>query len=70
MTHWKAVKHLFRYLKGTLDLRLTYAPDPTFTDLFISYTNADHSGNPDNEQSTSGYVVKMGTRAISWSSKL
>jgi hypothetical protein len=70
MTHWKAVKHLFRYLKGTLDLKLTYAPDPTSTDLFISYTDADHGGNPDNGRSTSGYVVKMGTGAISWSSKL
>jgi Reverse transcriptase (RNA-dependent DNA polymerase) len=70
MTHWKAVKHLFRYLKGTLDLKLTYAPDPTSIDLFISYTDADHGGNPDNGRSTSGYVVKMGTGAISWSSKL
>src|SRR5215472_2982159 len=27
MAHWKAVKHIFRYLKGTLDLKLTYSPD-------------------------------------------
>ena len=26
MTHWKAVKHLFRYIKGTLDYKLTYSP--------------------------------------------
>ena len=70
MQHWKAVKHLFRYLKGTLDYKLTYAPDPNSTELFTTYTDADHGGNPDNGRSTGGYVVKMGTGAISWSSKL
>jgi hypothetical protein len=70
LQHWKAVKHLFRYLKGTLDLKLTYAPVPNSTELFTTYTNADHAGNPDNGRSTGGYIVKMGTGAISWSSRL
>ena len=70
MAHWKAVKQLFRYLKGTLDLKLTYSPDPNNTELFTTYTDADHGGNPDSGRSTSGYVVKMGTGAISWSSHL
>ena len=56
MTHWKAVKHLFRYLKGTLDYKLTYAPDPINTELFTTFTDADHAGNPDNGRSTGGYV--------------
>ena len=38
--------------------------------LFTTYSDADHSGNPDNGKSTSGMVVKMGTGAISWASKL
>jgi hypothetical protein len=70
LQHWKAVKHLFRYLKGTLDLKLTYAPVPHSTELFTTYTDADHAGNPDNGRSTGGYIVKMGTGAISWSSRL
>lgn len=70
MAHWKAVKHLFRYLKGTLDLKITYSPDPNSTELFTTYTDADHGGNPDNGRSTSGCVVMMGTGAISWSSRL
>ena len=68
--HWKAVKHLFRYLKATLDLKLTYAPTPSHDALFMTYSDADHGGNPDNGRSTGGYVVKMGTGAISWSSQL
>jgi hypothetical protein len=68
--HWKAVKHVFRYLKGTLDYKLTYTPDPNTSEIFTTFTDADHGGNPDNGRSTSGYVVKMGTGAISWSSKL
>ena len=27
--HWKVVKHVFRYLKGTLDYKLTYGPIST-----------------------------------------
>ena len=70
LQHWKAVKHLFRSLKGTLDLKLTYAPSPSSDSLFVTYSDADHGGNPDNGRSTGGYVVKMGTGAISWSSCL
>jgi hypothetical protein len=68
--HWKAAKHLFRYLRGTTDQRLTYAPDPSSQELFTTYSDADHGGNPDNGRSTSGFVVKMGTGAVSWMSRL
>jgi hypothetical protein len=64
------VKHLFRYLKGTLDYKLTYAPDPLSPSLFAAYSDADHAGCKDSGHSTGAYVVKMGTGAISWSSKL
>ena len=67
--HWKAVKHLFRYVKSTVDYKLTYAPSPS-KELFTSYTDSDHGGNVDTGRSTSGYVVKMGTGAVSWRSKL
>ena len=70
LAHWKAVQHLFRYMQQTKDLKLTYAPDPSQTSLFTTYSDADHAGNPDNRKSTSGYVVKIGTGAVSWSSRL
>jgi hypothetical protein len=67
------VKHLFRYLKGTFDLKLAYGVDPGSEidqSMFITYSDADHGGNPDNGKSTSGYMVKMGLGAVDWSSKL
>jgi hypothetical protein len=70
VNHWKAVKHLFCYLAGSTDDWLTYAPDPSMPEPFVTFSDADHAGNPDNGRSTSGYVVKMGTGAVSWSSKL
>lgn len=67
--HWKAVKHLFCYLKSTADLKLTYSPTSS-EESFLTYTDADHGGNPDNGRSTSRYIIEMGTGAISLASKL
>ena len=58
--HWQAVKHLFRYLKGTLDLRLTYGPSKE-DELFVTYSDADYAGNEDTLRSTGTYVLKFGT---------
>ncbi len=69
MAHWNAVKHLMRYLQGTKDFKLTYAPDGS-SDRFTTYSDADFAGEPDSKRSTSGYVIKMGTGAVSWASRL
>jgi len=68
--HWLAVKHLMRYIKGTMDYSLIYAPDPTCSEPFLTYSDADHGGCKDTGRSTGGYILKMGTGAVSWSSKL
>jgi hypothetical protein len=81
VAHWTAVKHLFRYLKGSLDYKLTYKPatwgstqlftsSSDETQLFTSYSDADHGGDKDCGKSTGAYVVKMDTGAISWRKKL
>jgi hypothetical protein len=77
--HYSALKHLFRYIKGTLDYRITYSKSPSlykFTtyidpdEFFFTYTDADHGGKKDTMKSTSGFVVMMAGGPVSWRSKL
>src|SRR5258707_13091549 len=69
MEHWKAVKHLMRYLKGTVDLKLSYSPSASHSvEPFTTFTDADHGGDSDTAKSTSGYLLCIGTGAVSWSS--
>nr|GFC43503.1 uncharacterized mitochondrial protein AtMg00810-like [Tanacetum cinerariifolium] len=52
--HVSAVKRIFRYLKGTINLGLWYPKDSGF-DL-TTYSDADHAGCHLNRKSTSGSV--------------
>ena len=64
--HWKAVKRILRYLKGTMGYSLCYQG----TDLHLKgYTDADWGGDLDERKSTSGFVFLLNNGAISWSSK-
>ena len=63
--HWKAVKRILRYLKGTITYELTYGEAATLQ----GYTDADWAGAIDDRHSTSGYVFKLSGGAITWSSK-
>jgi len=71
MAHWKAVKHVFHYLRGTVELKLVYGPeDGKVGERFLTYCDADHGGDIDRRKSTSGYMVKVGSGVVGWSSKL
>jgi hypothetical protein len=41
--HWKSLKHLYRYIKGTIDHKLTYQGDLGNKELFLIYSDASHS---------------------------
>jgi Reverse transcriptase (RNA-dependent DNA polymerase) len=66
--HWTAVKHVFRYLKGTINHGLTYRGDGDPTPELIRYTDADWGSN-DHRKSISGYVFTLCGGAVAWSSK-
>ena len=70
--HWVACKRIFRYLKGTADLSITYHKDTEFE--VNAWSDSDWGGDLDTRRSTSGYVVtvktKFGFSPISWRCKL
>nr|GEZ08520.1 copia protein [Tanacetum cinerariifolium] len=66
-SHLKAVKHIFRYIKGTTHLGLWY---PKGTDIeTILYAESNHSGGYVNRKSTSGICMFVGCCLTSWFSK-
>ncbi|GKC53867.1 retrovirus-related pol polyprotein from transposon TNT 1-94 [Tanacetum coccineum] len=50
--HLHAVKRIFRYLKGTIDMVLWYSKDSCI--ILTTYEDADHAGCQDSRRSTSG----------------
>ena len=64
--HWKAVKRILRYLKGTMDYCLCYQGSNL---RLIGYSDADWGGDLDQRKSTSGYTFLLNKGTISWSSK-
>ena len=70
--HWKALKRILRYLKGTKSLALTFrrgetnlaninlhSDKNTSIDLLQAFTDADWAGDKDERKSTSGYVITL-----------
>ncbi|GJS35842.1 retrovirus-related pol polyprotein from transposon TNT 1-94 [Tanacetum coccineum] len=65
--HLNAVKRIFRYIKGTINMGLWYLKD---TDMSLTvYADADHAGCQDTRHSTSGSAQFLGDKLVSWSSK-
>jgi hypothetical protein len=67
MEHWIVVKRIFRYLQGTLQMKLQFGPTPSKE--VLGYCDADWGGDLEDRRSTTWFVVMIGGGAISWSSK-
>ncbi|GKE62448.1 hypothetical protein Tco_1512815 [Tanacetum coccineum] len=65
--HLNAVKRVFQYLKGTINMGLWYSKD---TCMFLTaYAGVDHVRCQDTRCSTSGSAQFLGDKLVSWSSK-
>lgn len=66
-THWKALKRVFRYVWGTLDVVIEYKSSDRLG--LLGYSDSDWGGDLESRRSMSGYVFKMANGPVSWSSK-
>ncbi|GKA90216.1 hypothetical protein Tco_0812086 [Tanacetum coccineum] len=62
--HINAVKRIFRYLKGTINMGLWYSKDTGMS--MTAYADADHAWCQDTRRNT---YVFLGDKLVSWSSK-
>lgn len=65
--HWEAVRWIFRYLRGTSKLGITFGNGQP---MLAGYTDSDMAGNKDNMKSTSGYLMTFAGGVVSWQSRL
>ncbi|GKA75588.1 hypothetical protein Tco_0781966, partial [Tanacetum coccineum] len=65
--HFEAIKYVFWYLKGTINMGLWYPKDNAMS--LTAYADVDHAGCQDSRRSVSGSAQFLGDRLVSWSSK-
>ena len=63
--HLAAVKHIFRYIKGTTETKLGGSENP----LVIAYFDSSFADDRDDSRSTYGYAILYGGSTMVWKSK-
>ncbi|XP_020231175.1 uncharacterized protein LOC109811763 [Cajanus cajan] len=68
--HWKVVKRILRYLKGTIKHGLVFAPARSTSSFNLTaFTDADWAVDPNDRGSTSAACIYLGPNMVSWWSK-
>jgi hypothetical protein len=62
--HWIVVKHVLRYLSGTVEYELLYEQSGGVK--LAGFTNADWAGCAEDMKSTSGCCFNIGSSIIFW----
>jgi hypothetical protein len=69
-THWTAMKHLLRYIKGTLDRGIIFRKtQDSQTSKITAYTDADYDSCTLTRRSTTGHGIMWRGCLVSWKSK-
>ncbi|SCV69331.1 BQ2448_2351 [Microbotryum intermedium] len=65
-THWTAIKHVLRYIRGTVSYGLRYTPTPG---PLYGYSDSNWGACVRTSKSTMGYAYFLAGATISWCSK-
>nr|GEU50127.1 reverse transcriptase domain-containing protein [Tanacetum cinerariifolium] len=65
--HLHAVKRIFKYLRGTINMGMWYSKDSSIA--LTAFAHVDHAGCQDTRRSTSRSMQLLGERLVSWLSK-
>lgn len=65
--HWKAIKHILRYLNGTQSYGLLLRANKSLE--ITGFSDAYWASNPDDKRSTAGYCIYLEDNPVSWCSK-
>ncbi|PNY09971.1 retrovirus-related Pol polyprotein from transposon TNT 1-94 [Trifolium pratense] len=69
-SHWKTIKMILRYLKGTISHGLLINSSSTSPPFSLrAFSDADWATDQDDRRSTSGSCIYFGPNLVSWSSK-
>lgn len=66
-THWKAVKRILKYLKGSKDEGIM--PKRSQTLALTGFSDADRANDPDDRRSTTGFCIYFGKNIVTWCTK-
>lgn len=66
--HFNHAKHILRYIRGTVDLKLVYEKQQS-AETLVGYSDSDWGGDRNDGKSTSGYVFKLFGNTVSWGSR-
>jgi hypothetical protein len=67
MAHFKALKQILRYIKGTLSIGLTFSQTGKLS--LTGHSDVDWGGDVDQRKSTGAYVFTVNDTPVTWSTK-
>ena len=66
-SHLKAVKRILRYIRGTIQFGIHCSTEGK--PLLVGFTDSYWADDPDDQNSTTGYVFSLGSGPITWDCK-